>query len=136
MSRYAATGLATLLIILVMDALWISQVALPQYRATLGELLEFRAVPAVAFYLVYVAGLCVFVLSPAMAAESWKVAAVNGALFGLFAYATFTLTNYAILRPWTLGLTLADIGWGAVMTGAASALGLLAGDAVLRMLRG
>jgi len=135
MLRYATTGLATLLVILVLDALWISQVALPQYRAALGDLLQFRPIPGVVFYLVYVLGICVFVLPLAFNGDGWKTALLYGALFGLFTYATFTLTNFAVLRPWTLGLTVADILWGAAMTGIASALGLILGDAVLRWLR-
>jgi len=42
-------------------------------------------------------------------------AAVYGALFGLFTYATYDLTNYATLRNWTLQLTVVDVAWGTIL---------------------
>jgi uncharacterized membrane protein len=57
---------------------------------------------------------------------------VFGALFGLFTYGTFDLTNYAILKPWTLYLTWTDLAWGTFLTGAASAVGVWGAEAILR----
>ena len=45
-----------------------------------------------------------------------KVAGM-GALFGLFAYATYDLTDLAVVKNWPLGLTFIDIAWGASVTG-------------------
>ena len=42
--------------------------------------------------------------------------ALNGALFGLFTYATYDLTNYATLKDWTAALAVSDIAWGMVTT--------------------
>jgi uncharacterized membrane protein len=72
-------------------------------------------------------GLMLFVMRPCLNASA-AVVLGRGALFGAFTYATYDLTNYAVLRRWTLGITLADILWGMVI----SALVSLAGWAVLR----
>jgi uncharacterized membrane protein len=136
MSRYAVTYVATFVIMLAIDAVWLSTMAGPLYRATLGDMLleKFRPVPAVVFYLLYVAGIMIFVLPRDAAAADWRQTALFGALFGLFCYATYDLTNYATVKPWTLTLTLADIAWGAALTAAGSTLGMLVGAWVTRLL--
>ena len=52
-----------------------------------------------------------FAVRPGLAAESLRTAALNGALFGFFAYATYDLTNQATVRNWTT-LSLVDMAWG------------------------
>jgi uncharacterized membrane protein len=134
MAKLIATYIPTLICLLGFDALWLWLVALPMFRGTLGpDLLTFRAGPGVLFYLVYTAGVVVFVV-PAAAGRGWPVMAMYGALFGLFTYATYDLTNLATLRPWTPALAAADIGWGMVLTAVASTLGNAAGQAILRRL--
>ena len=44
------------------------------------------------------------------------------AIFGLFAYGTYDLTNYATLRNWDLTLTAVDMAWGTFVSGVAAAL--------------
>ena len=95
-------------------------------------MLTARVVPAVLFYLVYAAGIQVFVLP--VGQDAWPLTALNGALFGLFTYATYDLTNYATLRGWTAALAVADIAWGMVMTAVVSTLAMYAGRAVARWL--
>ncbi len=51
---------------------------------------------------------------PALKAGSAGMALGYGALFGLLAYATYDLTNYATLRAWTLHITVIDLIYGAV----------------------
>ena len=133
MLKILATYVPTLLIMLVIDAAWLGLVALPMFRAALGaDLLTFRAAPGVLFYLLYAAGIMVFVL-PA-AGGDWRMTLLYGALFGLFAYGTYELTNYATLKPWTATLAMADMAWGMVVTAATSTLGMLAGEAILKRL--
>ena len=95
-------------------------------------MLTARVVPAVLFYLVYAAGIQVFVLPAGQG--SWPLTALYGALFGLFTYATYDLTNYATLRGWTAALAVSDIAWGMVMTAVVSTLAMFAGRAVARWL--
>ena len=49
-------------------------------------------------------------------------AAINGAVLGFVAYATYDLTNQATLKVWSLHLTLIDLAWGTTLT-SVSALG-------------
>jgi uncharacterized membrane protein len=133
MLKFAATYILTLVFMLVIDGTWIALVALPMFRTTLGQdMLTARVVPAVLFYLVYAAGIQVFVLPAGQGA--WPLTALNGALFGLFTYATYDLTNYATLRGWTAALALSDIAWGMVMTAVVSTLAMFAGRAVAQWL--
>jgi uncharacterized membrane protein len=135
MIKIAATYISTLLLMLLIDGTWIGLVALPMFRATLGEdMMTARFVPAILFYLVYVAGVQVFVLPAGQG--SWQMTALYGALFGLFTYATYDLTNYGTLKSWTAGLAASDIAWGMVMTAVVSTLGMLAGQAVTRRITG
>jgi uncharacterized membrane protein len=133
MLKIATTYLLTLLLMLVIDGMWIALVALPMFRTALGQdLLTMRVVPAVLFYLVYAAGVQVFVLPAGQG--YWRMTAFSGALFGLFTYATYDLTNDATLKAWTAALAVSDIAWGMVMTAVVSALAMVAGRAVARWL--
>jgi uncharacterized membrane protein len=133
MLKFAATYILTLVLMLVIDGTWIGLVALPMFRATLGQdMLTARAVPAVLFYLVYAAGIQVFVLPAGQGA--WPLTALNGALFGLFTYATYDLTNYATLKGWTAALAVVDIAWGMVMTAVVSTLAMFTGRLLARWL--
>jgi uncharacterized membrane protein len=68
---------------------------------------------------------------PALAGGSPISAFVNGALLGLLAYGTYDLTNYATLRRWTLGITLADLAYGSLVAGV-STLAAYAGVVTMR----
>ena len=118
----------TLLTMLILDALWIGLYMAPAYQAALGDLMlpQPRLASAAAFYLLFAGGVAFLAVAPGLRAISWQTAAVHGAVLGLTAYGTYDLTNYAIFKAWPLGLTLADIGWGAVLTAAAAAGGWFA----------
>jgi uncharacterized membrane protein len=80
-------------------------------------------------------GILFFVVKPALETGRWSTALAYGALFGLVAYGTYDLTNYATLRPWSLGLTVSDMVWGAVVTAVASALGIVVGRLLMSLIR-
>lgn len=104
------------------DMMWLGAMASRLYRPTLGDI-AFSGVnlpPAIVFYAIYPIGLLIFAIQPALKSGSMSTAAVYGALFGLFTYATYDLTNHATLRNWTLQLTLVDVAWGTIL-GAISA---------------
>jgi uncharacterized membrane protein len=115
----------TLLSMLVLDALWIGLYMAPAYKSALGDLMlaQPRLGSAAAFYLLYAAGVVFLAVAPGLRGVSWQTAALHGAVLGLIAYATYDLTNYSILKAWPLGLALADIAWGAVLTALAGAGG-------------
>jgi uncharacterized membrane protein len=82
----------------------------------------FALPPAVLFYLLYGAALVYFVILPA---RSTREALQRGAFFGLVAYATYDLTNQATLIGWPWQVTVADLVWGAFVTGTSCALTFL-----------
>ena len=84
---------------------------------------EIKLLPAMLFYLLYVAGVVIFVSGGAGA--SWQSTLLYGALFGFFCYATFDLTSLALFKHWSWPVAIVDIGWGAFMTAVSSTVGLL-----------
>jgi uncharacterized membrane protein len=128
MLRTATIYLATLIPFAVIDFLWLSVMGPRLYRPTLGDMAldGVRWAPAVAFYLLYPVGLLLFAVLPGQRDGQPLEAAIAGALFGLFAYATYDLTNYATLRNWSWQMTLADMAWGAVLSGVSSLIAVLA----------
>jgi uncharacterized membrane protein len=102
---------------LLLDAVWLGLVAPRFYQSQIGFLL--RDVPnwyaAGAFYLVYIAGLTTFVVTPAIRQGSPRQGAWRGALFGLVTYATYDLTNLATIEGWPLLVTLVDLVWGSAL---------------------
>jgi len=117
--------LVTAVIFFSMDFVWLSLSATPIYKARLGNLmLEKPNLPvAGGFYLLYVVAVIVFVVAPALEAESWVRAAWSGALFGLVAYGTYDLTNQATLAGWSMAVTIIDMAWGTVATATAATAG-------------
>ncbi len=114
------TYLLTLLIFFLIDMVWLGLVAKGFYRRYLGEMLSPKVnwPAAILFYLLFIAGLLLFVIEPAQGRALqalWK-----GAIFGLIAYATYDLTNLATLKNWPLAVTLVDLVWGTVLGGAVS----------------
>ena len=75
------------------------------------------------FYLLYVAGILVFVSAPAGA--TWQSTLFYGALFGMFCYATFDLTSLSLLKHWTWAVAAVDVTWGSLVTALSSTLGLM-----------
>ena len=80
---------------------------------------------AVAFYLVYIAGVLVLGILPNKDAGLGKTAR-TGALLGAFAYATYDLTNQATLKVWATHITVLDLTWGAFVTAAGATAGYFA----------
>jgi uncharacterized membrane protein len=119
---YIATGIAFALI----DSVWLRNMYTRLYQPEIGELLYrggVRMGPAIAFYLLYILGMMVFAVGPALKSGQWQTALVQGAMLGFFCYMTYDLTNYATLKVWSLKVTVLDIIWGTVLTGSASLAG-------------
>jgi uncharacterized membrane protein len=130
---YVLTYLATLVAFLLLDTLWLTQMAAGLFKAELGDLL--RPAPllsaAILFYLIYALAIQILAVHPALAARSGMAAAGYGALLGLASYGAFDLTNLAILKAWTPTLAALDMTWGA----AGSALSAVAGYLTASYLR-
>ncbi len=106
------------------DLVWLGVVAQRFYQNQIGFLLSPRVnwPAAIIFYLLYIVGMVFFVLQPALAQNSWKVALFTGAFFGFITYATYDLTNLATLKDWPLLVTVVDLLWGTTL-GASVSLG-------------
>ena len=109
-------------VFIVIDMVWLTLVAKKFYRDQIGFLMkgDVNWTAAIVFYLLFIAGLVVFVITPAIEKNSWLHALLFGALFGVIAYATYDLTNLATLKDWPLLVTIVDLTWGAVLAASVS----------------
>ena len=124
MNRYVALYLVTLFVIVPIDFLFLGVIAKGFFTSQVGHLLgEIKLVPAVLFYLAYVAGILIFVSGGTGA--TWQSTLLYGALFGFFCYATFELTSMAMLKNWSWAVVVVDIAWGAFVTAVSATAGLL-----------
>ena len=128
MKNYVLAYIATGLVFAGLDAVWLTLTASRLYRPALQEIMADRVhvAPALAFYLLYILGLIIFAVAPGLAAGRWSIALLRGALFGLFTYMTYDLTNQATLKVWSVSITMADLCWGTVASALAAALGCAA----------
>ena len=122
--KYVATFFTIIVVLLVLDLLWLKLFMGGVFKSELGDiaLQTPRLVPAAIFYVMYAAGILVFVAIPT-AASPWHNAFALGALFGLMAYGTYDLTNMATLKPWTWKLAGMDMAWGSLVTAASAVAG-------------
>ena len=123
--HYATAYVSTAVVFLVLDAIWLTTMADRLYRPAMGSIMleRFALAPAVAFYLIYVAGVVVFAVAPALQSGRWVTALGYGAMLGLMAYATYDLTNQATLKNWSWTVTIADLCWGTFVTAISAAAG-------------
>lgn len=130
--RFIAAYIAAGAAFVVLDFLWLAVIAQKLYQREIGGLLleKPNMVAAVAFYLLYLAGVVFFAVRPALAAGSWTTALVTGAIFGLVAYATYDLTNMATLKGFSWTIVAADLAWGAFVTAAIATAGYFGGSLV------
>ena len=127
MKRNVILYLATFIVMLPLDLLFLGFVAKGFFQSQVGDMLgEVRLAPAVLFYCLYIAGILIFVSAPGDA--TWRSTLLYGALFGFFCYATFELTSMALLKHWTWPVVAVDITWGTLVTATVATLGLLITD--------
>jgi uncharacterized membrane protein len=134
MKRTITAYLTTLVVFLGMDFVWLTVMTPRLYQPAIGPLMT--ATPnlaaAVLFYALFMVGILVFAIGPALERGGWTRAARLATLFGLLAYATYDLTNLATLRGFTVTLTVADMAWGAVVSAVAASAGYAAASRVGR----
>lgn len=106
------------------DALWLTVMTSRFYKSQIGSLLleKPNMAAAVVFYVIYVVGVVMFVLSPALEKGSWLHALGYGTLFGLVTYATYDLTNLSTIKGFTLKVVIVDMIWGACLTALVSVI--------------
>jgi uncharacterized membrane protein len=132
-ARALGTYAVTLLIFFAIDLVWLGVVAKNFYRQHIGHLMspEVNWGAAALFYLVYIAGIVVFAIKPALEAGTSTRALAYGAAFGFIAYATYDLTNQATMKDWPLLVTVIDLAWGTVLTAAVAFLSYQVSSRVL-----
>jgi uncharacterized membrane protein len=115
----------TSIVFFAIDMVWLGFLAKGIYRKYLGALLSDQVnwPAAVIFYLLFIIGIFVFVILPAVEKNSLINAIALGAFFGLITYATYDLTNLATLKNWPLPIVFIDLAWGMVLTSLVSAAG-------------
>ena len=126
MKTIIVTCLFTSVIFLIIDLIWLSYMVKNFYRPNLGSLLTDKPVmwAAILYYLVYVLGLSIIILMPAINNDSIYQAFWNGIIFGVVAYGTYNFTNMATVKNWSANVVFVDVMWGGILTGTSSALGI------------
>jgi len=127
--------LITLAVFFLIDMIWLGVVAKGFYRKHLGPLMSPKVnwAAAILFYLLFIVGLVVFAVRPALAAGKPVQALLLGALLGLISYATYDLTNLATLKDWPIVVTVVDLIWGTVLGGSVSFIAALIGRRFLKL---
>ena len=121
---FAKLFLIALPVFFAIDMVWLAVVAKSFYQKQIGFLMkpDINWLAAIIFYLLFITGLIVFVITPAMVKQSWIHALLYGALFGLVTYATYDLTNLATTKDWPLLVTIVDLTWGSVLAASVSVI--------------
>lgn len=118
MIKYVAAYLGAGLTFAAIDFVWLTTMTNRLYKPVIGPIMadkpDMKA--AVAFYMISIAGTVFLAIAPALKEGNWTRAAINGAVLGFVAYATYDLTNQATLSVWQTKLTVIDLMWGTVLT--------------------
>ena len=130
MLKYFAIYCSFLITMLVIDLVWLLAITKSLYRDEMGELMatEPKLIAGLAFYLLYALGAIIFVVIPALSKQSLIYALQYGALFGLFCYMTYDLTNLAVIRDFPMRLAFIDIAWGSFVTAVVSGIAYWVGN--------
>lgn len=104
------------------DMVWLGLVAPGFYKQQIGHLMktDVNWVAALLFYFIFIVGIVLFIVQPALEKQSWSYALLMGALFGLITYATYDLTNLATLKNWPVLVTVVDLLWGTTLSASVS----------------
>ena len=122
--------LSFLFSLVIIDLIWLLGIAKNLYRDDMGDLMSPnpKLWAGLCFYVLYAIGVCIFVIIPALSKQSWLYALQYGALFGLFCYMTYDLTNLAVIRDFPVRLAFIDIVWGGLVTAISSSLAYWVGN--------
>ena len=129
---YIIAFIASGIVFLALDLAWLGGLARDFYRDQMSALIapDFNIPAAAAFYVIYLLGMIYFAIAPALDENSVGMVVVRSAAFGFFCYATYDLTNLAVMRDYPPVLAVVDIAWGVFLTMTASLAGFLAARAV------
>jgi len=122
--QYIKQYLIAMVVFTLIDLVWLVFISQKLYKEKIGHLMADKVnfAAAAVFYLLFIAALVFFVITPAAEKKSVLYALAAGAFFGLVTYGTYDLTNLATLRDWPLSITVIDLVWGAFVTGSTCAV--------------
>jgi uncharacterized membrane protein len=122
--QYLKLYFISLVIFIIVDLIWIAGIMKNFYLLQLGPLSRMTGgsmspnVPAsMLVWVLIVLGQIFFVLPRIPKTGSGLEGVLWGALFGLVVYGVYDLTNYALLKDWSLSMTLVDMLWGITACG-------------------
>jgi uncharacterized membrane protein len=113
------------IVFLVLDLIWLGTIASSFYREQMGDLMapQFNILAAVLFYALFLVGVMIFAVQPALTDGGVPRALMLGAMFGFFCYMTYDFTAAAVIRGYPMKLALVDTAWGTFLTACAAAAG-------------
>ena len=119
--------LISVAVFLSIDMIWLLVISKNPYAKYLGYLMtdQVRVGAAAIFYLIFVVGLLFFVITPALSKDSWTYALFAGMFFGLITYATYDLTNLAVVKDWPVAITIIDLIWGTFLSSTTATVSFL-----------
>jgi len=108
----------TLTVFMVIDLIWLGFIAKDLYSKYLGYLMSDNVnwLAALVFYLIFIGGVCYFVLYPSLMDQNITNLVIRAALFGFMTYATYDLTNLATIKDWPINITIIDLIWGTTLS--------------------
>jgi len=114
----------TLAVFMVIDLIWLGFIAKDIYSKYLGYLMADNVnwLAAVVFYLIFIGGVCYFVLYPSLIDKNMTNLLIRAALFGFMTYATYDLTNLATIKDWPINITIIDLIWGTTLSTSVSVI--------------
>jgi len=119
MRNFVVAYVGAAVAMLALDIVWLSTAYEPLYKPLMGHLLAPDIVlwAAVAFYVIYLVGLVVLAVLPAIGSASpWPGTLGRAALYGFCAYATYDLTNMATLKDFPPLVVAIDLVWGTALS--------------------
>ncbi|HEV2675603.1 MAG TPA: DUF2177 family protein [Aliidongia sp.] len=130
----ATAYLIVLVAMALMDGCWLGLIAKGFYQRSIGHLMadQVNVAAAIAFYLLYAAGLTVMAVRPALVSGDWRDAALQGGLLGLFAYLTYDLSNLATLKLVPVTFAIVDILWGGILSAFATGIAVAIASRLFR----
>ena len=124
MKKWVFAYVSAAIVFGILDSIWLSWAGPNLYEPVIGEIMaeNFRVAPAAAFYTIYLAGMCWFAIKPGLDNGKVSIALLNGVILGAVCYATFDLTSQAVFKVWATHISIADIIWGAFVTGTSASI--------------
>lgn len=115
--------LLIILMTLVIDMVYLSFLMKGFYDLQLSAFERtIRIFPALIVWTMIPVGIIIFVLPKS---KEIRKTALYGAIFGFIVYGVYDFTNYAILKDYSLIMTIVDLAWGTFLCSLVSFLGKL-----------